>query len=122
MPRGRDLSRMSEGLDPVAGLSAGSCLINRASVSLGSLTLYATKCTGRGITFQHKSLTLTQISQIFSQQVCACFSMCEISKVRISECVKPKKLITHSKWLYKYSVMVCKSTLDFEFINPQCLQ
>lgn len=53
MPRGRDLSRMSEGLDPVAGLSAGSCLVNRASVSLGSLTLHTTKCTGRGITFQH---------------------------------------------------------------------
>lgn len=48
------LSWMSEGLDPVAGLSAGSCLVNGASVSLGLLTHYATKCTKKGVKFQRE--------------------------------------------------------------------
>lgn len=42
---------MSEGLDPLAGLSAGSCLVNRASVSLGSVASYATKCAVKGVKF-----------------------------------------------------------------------
>lgn len=39
---------MSEGLDPVAGLRAGSCLVDVASVSLGSLAHYAER-TEKGV-------------------------------------------------------------------------
>lgn len=85
-PHGRDLSWMSKGLDPVAGLSAGSCLITRASVSLGSLTRYATKCKGKGGTSQNKSLTLIRFPQkmwVCALCLCVCaaeLTVCEISK------------------------------------------
>lgn len=58
-PCGRDLSWMSGGLDPVAGLSAGSCLVSKASVSLGLQTHGATKSTGNGVQFEDKRHTLT---------------------------------------------------------------
>lgn len=101
-PDGRDLSWMSGGLDPVAALSAGSCLVNRASVSLGSLTRCATKCTGKACsdTGQMSRFNLNFAGSV----VCV--------RARVSE------YKTGSKWFHKHSLILCKLPLDGAFLNP----